>query len=128
MVLTPYIPLPAKGYKETASTKKLLANLFIQKMGYSMSMFICVLLAEGVLMQELHTVSDPINILHSLKHKESSSRKLIQICNPTFPFNDQLPILMTACSENDSKKLGKKYSDSKLKSLIESDCYKFHPC
>lgn len=32
------------------------------------------------------TVSDPINTLHSLKHKKSSSRKPIHSCNATFPF------------------------------------------
>lgn len=45
VALTPCIPLPAKRYKETASVR----NQFIQKTGYSLSMFACVLLAEGSL-------------------------------------------------------------------------------
>lgn len=75
VALTPYISLPAKRYKEAASIKELLANLFNkQKMGYSLGICICVLLCRrgpyvGI------TVSDPINTLHSLKHKKSSSRR-----------------------------------------------------
>lgn len=55
---------------------------------------------NGILLEHFHlcsacrrgsyegvTVSDPINTLQSLKHKKSSSRKLIHSCNATFPFN-----------------------------------------
>lgn len=55
---------------------------------------------NGILLEHVHlcsacrrgscegvTVSDPIDTLHSLKHKKSSSRKLIHSCNATFPFN-----------------------------------------
>lgn len=44
-----------------------------------------------------------------------------------FPLTAQLPILVTVCSENDTEKLGKKYSDSKLKSHAEPDHYNSTP-
>lgn len=47
--LTPCTPLPAKGYKETASVKELLANLISRK-GILLEHVICVLLTEGALL------------------------------------------------------------------------------
>lgn len=120
VVLTPCIPLPAKGYKETASTKELLANLFnLSRKQYTpraCSLVFC--LQKGSLWRRSYS---KWSHQHSsfTKHKKNSSRKLIHSCNLAFPFN-KLPILVTVCSENDSEKLGKKYSDSKLKSHTKS--------
>lgn len=44
-----------------------------------------------------------------------------------FPLTTQLPILVTVCSEDYMKKVGKKYSDSKLISHTESDHYNSTP-
>lgn len=55
-------------------------------MGYSLSMFICSACRKGPSVEGV-TVSDPINTLHSLKHKKSPG-KLICSCNATLPFND----------------------------------------
>lgn len=94
--------LASKGIQRNSQCKGVTSKLNLQKTGYSLSMFICVLLAEGAIQQTGVTVSDPIGTLHSLKHKNSSQTS-IYICNATFLPKDQSPTLVTICLENDSK-------------------------
>lgn len=84
--LTPCTPLPAKGYKETASVKELLANLISKKRDTPWACHLCSVYRRGSSAEGV-TVSDPISTLDSLKHKESS-KTLIHSCNATFLFND----------------------------------------